>query len=396
MKFEEYRKHDATSLAGLVKNKEVTPSELLDIAIARTEQVNPRLNAVVAGLYDLARKQIGKLDLNAPFAGVPFLIKDLDVELQGTPFTAGTRLLKNYISDESSETANRILKGGLVIFGKTNTPEFGLTPYTEGELLGVCRNPWNTDYTTGGSSGGSGAAVAAGIVPMAFAGDGGGSIRIPASCNGLFGIKPSRGRISNGPLYGEVWSGAVTSGIISRSVRDAAAYLDLVQGEVPGDPYIIQKPERPYAEEVAMPVRKLKIGYTTEHPITRQDEENIKAVEATVKLLHELGHSTEEVKLPFKKELLTQIFYVMVCAELSATLDHVGHIRGKKPGRAEVEANTWLLYKLGKSFTANDAAKAKMQWNSINRTMGIFHQQYDMLLTPTLCPSLQLLGQTLW
>ena len=262
MTFEEYRKKDATGLAELVKTKQVQPSELLDIAIQRTEQVNPKINAVVTKLYDLAKEQIKSVDMSAPFAGVPFLIKDLDVHLAGTKFTGGSALLKNYTSKQSSETALRAIKSGLIIFGKTNTPEFGVTPFTEGKLLGTARSPWNTEHTTGGSSGGSGAAVAAGILPMAYASDGGGSIRIPASCGGLFGIKPSRGRISNGPVYGEVWSGAVSSGVLSRSVRDAALYLDIVQGEVEGDPFIIQKPERPYAEEIKSAPGHLKIGYS--------------------------------------------------------------------------------------------------------------------------------------
>ena len=266
MKFEEYRKCDATALAALIKKKEVTAAEVLETAIARTEEVNGPINAVVTKLYEEAR-QAAQVPLpEGPLAGVPFLIKDLDVELKGTKYTGGTGLLKDYVSTESSEVVKRMQKAGLLIFGKSNTPEFGLTPFTEGKLLGNCRNPWNTEYTTGGSSGGAGAAVAAGILPMAFASDGGGSIRIPASCCGLFGIKPSRGRISNGPIAGQLWDGAVSSGVISRSVRDAAAYIDAVQGETDGDPYIIQKPEKPYAEEIKIPVGKLRIGYSYQMP----------------------------------------------------------------------------------------------------------------------------------
>lgn len=385
MTFEEYRKHDACGLAELVKQKQVKPEELLDIAIARTEQVNPKINAVVTKLYDRAKDQLKNLDANAPFAGVPFLIKDLDVHLAGTPFSGGSALLKNYVSKQSSATAERALKSGLIIFGKTNTPEFGLTPFTEGKHLGTAHNPWNLEHTTGGSSGGSGAAVAAGIVPMAYASDGGGSIRIPASCGGLFGIKPSRGRISNGPVYGEVWSGAVSSGVVSRSIRDAAAYIDIVQGAVAGDPYIIQKPEKPYAEEIKSAPGKLKIGYSTEHPILeKQDEENIAAIQKTVALLRDLGHSVDEVKLPYNKTLLTDVFYKMVCGELSGTVEILGEERGAKPKRHELEPNTWLLYKLGKSFSANDFTLAKMRWNETCRKAGAFHQQYDMLLTPTL------------
>ena len=385
MNFEEYRKHDAVGLAELVKTKQVQSSELLDIAIQRTEEVNPKINAVVTKLYDLAKEQIKNVDADAPFAGIPFLLKDLDAHLKGTRATGGSRILKDYISTETSETVKRAMKSGLIIFGKTNTPEFGVTPFTEGKLLGTAHNPWNLEHTTGGSSGGAGAAVAAGILPMAFASDGGGSIRIPASCNGLFGIKPSRGRISNGPMYGDLWNGAVTSGILSRSVRDAAAYIDVVQGMLAGDSFVIQKPEKPYAEEVKTLSNKLRIGYSIEHPVSGvQDEENIIAINKTVELLRSLGHEVEEVKLPYTKELLTEIFYRMVCGELSATLEYIGEQRGSKPKRSELEPNTWLLYKLGKSFSANDFALAKMKWNIINRTMGAFHQKYDMLLTPTL------------
>jgi amidase len=385
MNFEEYRKHDAVGLADLVKTKQVQPSELLEIAIQRTEAINPKINAVVTKLYDVAKDQISKLDASAPLAGVPFLIKDLDAHLAGTRMTGGSRILKDYVSKETSETVKRAIKSGLIIFGKTNTPEFGVTPFTEGKLLGTAHNPWNLEHTTGGSSGGAAAAVAAGILPMAFASDGGGSIRIPASCNGLFGIKPSRGRISNGPMYGDVWNGAVTSGIVSRSVRDAAAYLDIVQGTLAGDSFIIQKPDKPYAEEVKTLSNKLKIGYSLEHPVSGiQDEENRIAINKTVELLRSLGHEVEEVKLPYSKELLTEIFYRMVCGELSATVEFIGEERGSKPKRNELEPNTWLLYKLGKSFSANDFALAKMKWNNINRTMGAFHQKYDLLLTPTL------------
>lgn len=385
MNFEEYRKHDAVGLAELVKTKQVQPAELLDIAIQRTEEVNPKVNAVVTKLYDLAKEQIKNLNYDTPFAGVPFLLKDLDAHLAGTRMTGGSRILKNYVSTQTSETVNRAIKSGLIIFGKTNTPEFGVTPFTEGKLLGTAHNPWNLEHTTGGSSGGAGAAVAAGILPMAFASDGGGSIRIPASCNGLFGMKPSRGRISNGPMYGDLWNGAVTSGIVSRSVRDAAAYIDVVQGTVIGDSFITQKPDKPYAEEVKTLSNKLKIGYSLEHPVSGvQDEENILAINKTVELLHSLGHDVEEVKLPYTKELLTEIFYRMVCGELSATVEMIGEQRGSKPQRNELEPNTWLLYKLGKSFSANDFALAKMKWNNINRTMGAFHEKYDLLLTPTL------------
>jgi amidase len=387
MKFTEYRQHDATSLAELIKKKEVTPAELLQTAIARAEEVNPRINAVVTKLYDLANEQLKKVDSNAPLAGVPYLIKDLGPQLKGTRYTCGSRILKDFISPENSVVTDRMIAAGLVIFGKTNTPEFGLTPWTEPELFGAARNPWNLDYTTGGSSGGSAAAVAAGIVPMASANDGGGSIRIPASCNGLFSMKPTRGRITLGPYFGEGWGGAVSEGLVSRSVRDSALYYDLVHGSTEGDPYHIKPPEHPFMHEILQKPRKLKIGFTTKMPAGLKapvDEENIKAVLHTVQLLRSLGHEVLEVELPYRKEVLTELLYAMVYGETSATLDYIGEQRGRKPHRSEVEPNTWLLYKLGKSFSANAFALAKLKWNEVNRTMADFHAQYDLLLTPTL------------
>lgn len=387
MKFEEYRQHDATSLAALVKKKEVSPRELLDTAIARVEEINPKVNAVVTKLYDLGEAQLKKLDLSAPFAGVPFLLKDLGPQVKGTRYTCGSRILKDYISTENSTVTNKILQAGLVVFGKTNTPEFGLNPWTEPELFGAAHNPWNLNHTTGGSSGGSAAAIAAGIVPMASANDGGGSIRIPASCNGLFAIKPTRGRISLSPHYGDMWGGAVCEGLISRSVRDTARYYDLMFGNVTGDPYHVLQPEDLYVNEITKTPPKLKIGYSTKMPAGLNapvDEENIKAIAHTVQLLKSLGHEVSEVELPYKKEVLTELLYMMVLGETSATLDYIAELRGQRPHAKEVEPNTWLLYKLGKSFTARDFALAKMRWNDVSRTVAEFHKRYDLLLTPTL------------
>ncbi|MFN8285325.1 MAG: amidase [Chitinophagales bacterium] len=387
MTFEEYRKHDATALAELIKSKAVTPSKLLEIATKRAEEVNPKINAIVTPLHDFAREQLNNVDYSAPFAGVPYLIKDLGPQLKGTRYTGASRILKDYISEENSEVTNRILNAGLIIFGKTNTSEFGLNPFVENELFGATHNPWNLERTTGGSSGGSGAAVAAGIVPMASANDGGGSIRIPASCNGLFGMKATRGRVTLGPQVGEQWSGAVSEGCVSRSVRDSALYLDCIQGALDGDPYVIQKPERPYAEEIKMATGKLRIGYTLQMPEglgAQQPDENKKAIEHTVQLLKSLGHEVVEVKLPFDKKLLTDLLYMLVMGELSSTLEYIGEQRGRKPHYSEVEPNTWLLYKLGRAFSAADFTLARMHWNEMGRAMAKFHKEYHFLLTPTL------------
>lgn len=387
MNFQEYRKHDATALAALVKQKQVSPEELLDIAIKRLEEVNPKINAVVDKLYDIGKENIKKLDVDSPFYGVPYLIKDLGPQLAGTRYTGGSRYLKDYVSTQNSVVTDRMLKAGLIIFAKTNTPEFGLTPYTEPRLHGPTRNPWNLERTPGGSSGGSGAAVAAGIVPMASANDGGGSIRIPASCNGLFGMKPTRGRITLGPHHGETWSGATHEGVLSRSVRDSALYYDLMSGASEGDPYIIQKHETPYVQEANTQPGKLKIGYSTDFPEGfdyQKDPENIKAIQSTVQLLKDLGHEVNEVKLPYKKEMLMETFTMMIYGELSAMLTYLEQEHKRKITPNDFEPNTWLLYKLGKSFSAHDFALQLAKWNEIARTMAAFHNQYDVLLTPTL------------
>lgn len=387
MKFEEYRKFDAIGLAELIRKKEVSAAELLEIAMNRAEQVNGKINAIVTPLYELAKSNTENIDIESPFCGVPYLIKDLLPQLKGTRYTCGSRLLKGFISKENSYVTDKIISSGLNIFGKTNTPEFGLTPFTEPELFGPARNPWNTDYTTGGSSGGSAAAVAAGIVPMASANDGGGSIRIPASCNGLFSLKPSRGTVSLGPHYGEMWNGAVCEGVISRSVRDSALYYDCIMGNASGDPYLSPLPPKGLYKGIQNPVRKLKIGYSFQFPKGFDfpiDEENKKSILHTVELLQKLGHTVEEVELPFDKTVNTEMLYMLALSDCSATIEHICKEANKKPSHHDVEPNTWLLYKLGKSFSAQEFLLSKYKWNDLSRKMQDFHQKYDVLLTPTL------------
>jgi amidase len=385
MKFEEYRKYDALGLAELISIKQVTSAELLDTAIARAQQVNPQLNAIVLELYDLARQYLNHLPAGGAFTGVPYLIKDLGPQLKGTRYTLGSRAFQNFVSPIDTEVVTRMKKAGLNIFGKTNTPEFGLTPFTESKLLKPAHNPWSLQHTTGGSSGGSAAAVAAGIVPMASANDGGGSIRIPASCCGLFGIKLSRGAVPLGPVFGEAWFGAVSEGCVSRTVRDSAAYYDAIGGPMPGEPYVVSKPAQTYASEVANPQGKYKIGYSTKHPLGHTaDEENIKAIQHTVKLLKEMGHEVEEVELPFPREVLTEMLFMLVVGETAADVQMSAAFTGNKPVRKNFESNTWMLYKFGQAYKAVDFTSARRKWNMVCRQMGAFHQKYDFLLTPTL------------
>lgn len=385
MTFEEYRSYDALGLADLVKKGEIKPEELIEIAIRRTEALNPVLNAVIHKIYEEARTASKTIRRETPFAGVPFLIKDLGIEVKGTPMRSGCRGYLNYVSAADSFVVQKMRQAGLVIFGKTNTPEFGLTPFTEPALFGPSRNPWDTQRTTGGSSGGSAAAVASGIVPLATANDGGGSIRIPASCCGLFGLKPSRGRTSWGKMFGEMWNGAAVEGCVSRSVRDSAAYLDAVMGAAPGDPYDIQRPSRPYLQEIGAAPGKLRIGYTSAHTMQLSvDPACVKALAHAVELLRSEGHVVEEVELPYKKEDLTKAFLVVVAGEIAGELKVLGDFLGRTVRPGDVEPNTYALHLLGKSFNAGDYTYAKRKWNEICRRMAGFHEHYDLLLTPTL------------
>ena len=286
---------DATAQAELVRNKEIQPIELVEAAIERIERLNPTLNAVITPMYDLARGQAtGKLP-EGPFRGVPFLLKDILASYAGVRMAMGSKLLQNFVPDHDSELVVRLKRAGLIILGKTNLPEFGILPTTEPELFGACRNPWNIDRTTGGSSGGSAAAVAAGMVPMAHANDGGGSIRIPAACCGVFGLKPTRARNPLGPDFGDVVSGLVVEHAITRSVRDSAALLDATAGPDVGDPYWAPPPERSFLKEVGADPGKLKIAFTTRAATAAKVHDDcVHAVEAAAALCADFGHQVEE------------------------------------------------------------------------------------------------------
>lgn len=385
MTFEEYRRQDATSLAELIRKGEVHASEVLETAIQRAEAVNPQINAIVYPMYDLARQMSQSIDASSPFAGVPFLLKDLSVHLKGMPISSGSKGYAHYTSPRDSYIVEQYRQAGLVFMGKTNTPEFGLTPYTEPRALGPARNPWNRSRTAGGSSGGSAAAVAAGITPIATASDGGGSIRIPASNNGVFGLKPSRGWISLGPDIGEMWSAAVVEGCVSRSVRDTAALLDiLTQRPHPGEPYMYYRPERPFVKALDTDPRPLRIGFSVTHPFGLKVEQDcIDAVNHAASLLESLGHRVEETDLPIQKDDLAKVFIMMVFGETSAAIKKMGEDIGRPISRADVEITTWSLNMLGKAYTAGDYAYARGKWNDISRRLGAFHERYDILLTPT-------------
>jgi amidase len=385
MTYAEYRQRDALALADLVRRGEITPDALLDIAIARAEEANPAINAIVHRMYDEARAAAKNLDRAAPFAGVPFLVKDLGPEVKGAPKRTGSRAYEGYVSADDNEIVRKMRAAGLLILGKTNTPEFGLTPYTEPKRFGPTRNPWHLEHSPGGSSGGSAAAVAAGIVPMASANDGGGSIRIPASFCGLFGLKISRGRVSWAPQFGEMWSGAAVEGCVSRSVRDSAAYLDALCGPAPGDPYPFAVAERPFLEEVSTMPGRLRIGFSTKNTVDGPVEAVcVQAVEQAAALLRSEGHTVEEADLPYEAKDLTEAFITVVAAEVAADLRILEQFLGRRVRPSDVEPETFALGLLGQSFTGSDYAFAKRRWNEVSRRVGAFHERYDLLLTPTL------------
>ncbi len=383
--FKEYDKYDALGLAELVRKKKVSSAELCEEAIRRIEKLNPALNAVVTPMYDIARRAAAKPLPKGPFTGVPFLLKDLHQQYGGARMTAGSRAYRDFVPKEDDELIRRFKKSGVVTLGKTNTPEFGLVPYTEPELFGPAKNPWNTAYTTGGSSGGSAAAVACGMVPIAGASDGGGSIRIPSSCCGIFGLKPTRGRVPAGPEFGEMWQGATIDHIVSRSVRDSAAMLDAIQGPDVGAPYTIQRPERPYMKEIAQKPGRMRIAFTREAFLgLKVHPECVKAVEETAKLLGKLGHHVEEAKPAVEGKLLARSFTIMYFGETAVNIDKIKEHTGRKAKRSDVELLTWVSAELGRVFTARDFANALSEWNIIARAVGRFHETYDVLLTPTL------------
>lgn len=380
----DYQKHDGLALAGLVRKKEVTPAELLEAAIARAEGVNPKLNAIIIPMYELARKRAQE-KLEGPFAGVPFLTKDLFQEYAGVPAAYGCKALKaaRHTPAQHAEIVARWLKAGTVIFGRTNTPEFGAKAITEPEAWGATRNPWNLNHVPGGSSGGSAAAVAAGIVPMAGANDGGGSIRIPAAHCGLFGIKPGRGRTPWGPQYGELMHGAAMNHIVSRSVRDSAAMLDATHGPETGSLYHIAPPERPYLEEVGRDPGRLRIAYTTRSPIgTDVHPEAVKAVEDAAKLLASLGHHVEQAEPQIDGMRLAQDFILMWFANCAATVDGVKRQTGC--GNSGFELDTLAMAAFGHATRASEYVEGYLRWNEYTRQLGEFHRKYDLFMTPTL------------
>lgn len=382
--FKEYDQYDAMGLAECVRKGDVTAAEICEEAIDRIEKINPQLNAVVTPMFDIGRKAARQSLPDSPFAGVPFLLKDLMFAFAGVPMTSGCKTYKNHVPDYDSEMVKRYKRAGLITLGKTNTPEFGLMGVTEPALFGPCRNPWNTAHTPGGSSGGTASAVAAGLVPMAAGGDGGGSIRIPSAYCGLFGLKPSRGRNPSGPHHGQPWQGAVQEHVLTRSVRDSAATLDVTQGPDRGAPYEIRSPVKPYLEELKTDPGKLKIGFTTASPIgTSVHPECARSVVETAKLLEELGHHVEETETGVDGKTLANAYLTMYFGETAADLEEMKIVLGRKVTSADVEALTYTLALLGRTFSAGHFVTAMRCWDAAARQMGQYFMNYDLFLTPT-------------
>lgn len=383
--FAEYQQYDGIGLAELVTSGQVSATQLCEAAIARAEQTNPAINAIITPLYDLARQVAARPLPPGPFHGVPFLLKDLLFRYANVPTTHGSELLRHYIAKQDSEIVRRFKASGLNILGTTNTPEFGLMAITEPQAYGPTRNPWNLAHSAGGSSGGSAAAIAAGIVPIAAAGDGGGSIRIPAACCGLFGLKPSRGRTPNGPEHGELWDGATVLHVLSRSVRDSAAMLDVVMGPEAGTTVPIAPPEQPYLTMIQTPPRALRIGMSVDSPLhSKVDRACIEAVEHTAQLLTSLGHHVEYAAPQYDGLALAEAYMTMTYGHTAALVKLLISIFGKRAVRDKVELTTRTLALIGNSVSAAEFVTQKHAWHQFAMASAKFHTQYDLFLTPTL------------
>jgi amidase len=392
---DDFRLLDATAQAELVRRREASPIELVDAAIRRIELSNPVLNAVVTEQFERAREAARGATMEGPLAGVPFLVKDLNAADPGVRMTQGSRFLEHYVPDYESEIVRRFKKAGLVIVGRTNTPEFGIPPTTEPALFGATKNPWSLAHSTGGSSGGAAAAVAARLVPAAHASDGGGSIRIPASCSGIFGLKPTRARSSMGPKIGESVGGLVSELVVSVSVRDTALMLDVVSGSAPGDPYVAPPKARPYVEEVRTAPGRLRIALQREplngaplHPDCRR------AVDDAAELCRELGHdvvlASPSVGAP---DAYLGSFLTVWTAAAAMSLRAAERVAGRPATADDVEPLTWALASMGRERSALEYVEATRMLHQASREVARFFAEYDVLLSPVLATPPVRLGE---
>lgn len=386
MQYSEYREHDGVALAGLVRDGQVTASEVLEAAIARAEQVNGRINAISRTMYESARERARDLpaaqDASSPLRGVPFLLKDLQQEWAGTISSGGSRSLLAAPARETAEVVRRWLDAGLVPFGRTNAPEFGIKPITEPEAFGPTRNPWALHRTSGGSSGGAAAAVAAGVVPVAGASDGGGSIRIPAACCGLFGLKAGRGLVPSGPARAENFHGAALDGVLSRSVRDGAAGLDALVGPAATAPYAAAAPQRPFADELEREPGELRIGFSARSALGEPHADAVTAVEDAAELLRSSGHEVQAVEPPVDLDALAVDFLRAWTVKVAASVDEV--VRATGAPASSFELDTRLLAAVGRAVPGPEYVATLDRWHEHTRRLAEFHERYDLLLTPGL------------
>jgi amidase len=383
--FAEYPRYDALGLAEIIRRKQATPLEVVDAAIARIEAHGRPCNAVVHKTYERAREAARGPLPDGPFAGVPFLLKDLGAAYAGEPQTSGSRFYEGWSPQHNSELVNRFLRTGVVVVGKTNTPELGLLPVTEPLLFGPTRTPWDLTRTAGGSSGGSGAAVAARLVPMASGGDGGGSIRVPASCCGVFGLKPTRGRTPTGPDEGEMWEGFAVEHVLTRTVRDSAAMLDATAGPDVGAPYFAPPPARPFLAEVGASPGRLRIAVSIEPLLAERVHADCRAaVERTVALLRELGHEVIEASPRIDGKAFGRAMLTMLMGQVAADVRDGEKKLGRRATFRDFEPSTWVVRVLGETLTAGEYQSSARWLQRTAREIARFTDPFDVWLTPTL------------
>jgi amidase len=394
MHLTEYAQYDGLGLAELVRRREVSPGELAQLALAAVEAVNPQINAVLETYPERIEALNSKAAPSGPFGGVPFLLKDIGATEKGRLQEAGSRLLKGYVAHRDSFVTERFRAAGLSLLGRTAVPEFALSSSTESVLTGATRNPWRLERMAGGSSGGAGASVAAGIVPVAHASDGAGSIRIPASACGLVGLKPSRGRVTSGPGAAEGLRGLSTEFVLSRSVRDTAAMLDAVSQPGVGDPSVIVQPKRPFLEEVGAPADSLRVAFTTKPwGGFTIDFEVGAAVEEVATRCQAMGHRVEEASPSLDYEEFLRANCVLWAFGFDVELDEAAARLGRAVGPETLEPVSLSLYEYGKTLTPADLIGAESVLNRIRRATGRFFETYDLLLTPTLTLLPELIGK---
>jgi amidase/6-aminohexanoate-cyclic-dimer hydrolase len=380
----EYDKYDALGLAALIAKRQISPAELLAAVRQRVEKINPKINAICHQFFDKAEAQIKQGLPKGNFSGVPFLLKDLRADLQGTPMNSGSRLFKNNVSTHDSTITERFKQAGFVIFGKTATPEFGLTTTTESVLTGKTRNPYNLERIAGGSSGGAAAVVASRILPAAHASDGGGSIRIPASCCGVFGLKPTRGRVPLGPDALEGWGGMSVQLAVSISVRDTAAILDATAGAELGSPYVAPTPQRAFLKEVGANPGKLKIALMLQPPSkTPVHDECKKAAMEAAKLCESLGHVVEEAAPILDAAAIREAQINAIAISIAKLLEDAAKTLGKPVTQQDVEPVTWAYYQSALKQNSLAYARAVSTFQQLGLTLAKFHQKYDLILSPT-------------